>query len=124
MLLDFTSALYLGMRHASRSLEPWEQLTTGVPSALAAAPGTELVARSLAALQGCERATLAPSTLHLFWDLFAVLADNPIAIYIDAGAYPIARWGIERAASRGVPVRSFRHHDADALRRLSRNAFQ
>lgn len=120
MLLDFTSALYLGMRHASRSLEPWEQLTTGVPSALADAPGTSFLTRSLAALQGCERATLAPSTLHIFWDLFVMLADSPVVIYTDAGTYPIARWGIERAAARGVPVRSFRHHDADALRRLLR----
>lgn len=120
MLLDFTSALYLGMRHASRSLEPWGQLTTGVPAALSTALGTDLVTRALAALQGCERATLAPSTLHLFWDLFGVLADSPTAIYMDSGVYPIARWGMERAAARGVPVRGFRHHDAEALRKLLR----
>ena len=120
VLLDFTSALYLGMRHASRSLEPWGQLTTGVPAALAAPPGAASAARALAALQGCERATLAPSTLHLFWDLFGMLAESPVAIYLDAGVYPIARWGVERAAAGGAHVGSFRHHDAEALRGLMR----
>jgi 8-amino-7-oxononanoate synthase len=33
-LLDFTSALYLGLRHESRSLAAWRQLTTGGPAAL------------------------------------------------------------------------------------------
>ena len=49
------------------------------------------------------------STLHVFWDLFRHLAGRrPRAIYMDAGAYPIARWGVERAAARGVPVRDVR----------------
>jgi 8-amino-7-oxononanoate synthase len=73
------------------------------------------VAEALAALQGCERATLAPSTMHLFWDLFGILASDRVAVYMDAGTYPIARWGVERAAARGVPVRSFPHHNAEAL---------
>ena len=35
-----------------------------------AAGGTRRTSPALAALQGCEPATLAPSTLHLSWDLF------------------------------------------------------
>ena len=31
---DFTSALFLGQRHPSRELRPWEEFTTGVPAAL------------------------------------------------------------------------------------------
>jgi len=120
VLLDFTSALYLGMRHGSRSLEPWGRLTAGKPAALSEPRVAGHLARALAALQGCERATLAPSTLHLFWDLFGVLSDGPLAIYMDSGTYPIARWGIERAAARGVPVRGFRHHDPEDLHRLLR----
>lgn len=116
-MLDFTSALYLGMRHSSRSLRPWDQLTTGRPAALAPPPRARQVAQGLAALQGCESATLAPSTLHLFWDLFGMLAGERVAIYPDAGVYPIAQWGVERAAARGVPVRRFPHHDVEALRR-------
>ena len=114
-MLDFTSALYLGLRHASRFLRPWAQLTTGAPAALTAPPGARRVANALAALQGCERGTLVPSTLHLFWDLFGTLPSQGVVIYMNVGTYPIARWGIERAAARGVPVRSFPHHDAEAL---------
>ena len=56
-----------------------------------------------------------PSTLHLFWDLFGMLGKQPVSIYLDEGAYPIARWGAERAAACGVAVRRFRHHDPDSL---------
>ncbi len=117
---DFTSALYLGFGHPSAALRPWAQLTTGAPAALTAPPGSAVVGRALAALVGCERAALAPSTLHLFWDLFAVLAGPEEAIYVDGEAFPIARWGVERAAGRGVAVHSFPHHDPAALRRLVR----
>src|SRR5574341_1890957 len=105
------------MQHPSRSWLPWAQLTTGVPAALASPVIARTIAQKLAALQSCEAATLAPSTLHLFWDLFGILAKDAVAIYMDAGIYPIARWGVERAAARGVPVRSFPHHNAEALRR-------
>ena len=33
-VLDFTSALYLGLRHPSSSLRPWSGLTTGKPAVL------------------------------------------------------------------------------------------
>jgi 8-amino-7-oxononanoate synthase len=115
-VLDFTSALYLGLRHPSPSLRPWLELTTGKPAALEPPPDAGAVARELAKLQGCESATLLPSTLHLFWDLFGVLARDQVRIYMDAGSYAIARWGVERAAARGIPVYSFPHHDAAAAR--------
>ena len=60
---------------------PWTQLTTGRPAALEPAPEAVVLAQDLAQLLGCERAVLAPSTLHLFWDLFDVLACDRIAIY-------------------------------------------
>ena len=66
---------------------------------------------------GCERALLAPSTLHLYWDLFDVLAADRIAIYVDAGAYPIARWGVERR-----PRKAFRHRRSGARSRCARGA--
>lgn len=120
-VLDFTSALYLGLRHASASLRPWAQLTAGMPAALANPALARAVAGRLASVTGTERATLARSTLHAFWDLFVVLATSDTTIYVDASAYPIARWGVERAAGRGVPVRTFAHHDpADLWRRLTR----
>ncbi len=119
-MLDFTSSLYLGFRHGARSLHPWSQLTTGKPAALVEPPGSPGVARHLAALQGCQKAVLSTSTLHLVWDLFGMLTRDQVVILVDADTYPIARWGVERAAARGVPVRTFPHHDADALRRMLR----
>jgi 8-amino-7-oxononanoate synthase len=114
-MLDFTSALYLGIHHAHDALPPWSRLTTGRPAALAPAPEAERLAPDLARLLHCERAALVPSTLHLFWDLFDVLACDRIAIYADSGIYPIARWGIERAAAKGIPATTFRKHDPAAL---------
>ncbi len=119
-MLDFTSALYLGLHHPSWSLRPWSRFTTGVPAALVPPPKAAEVARSLAALQGCEFGTLGTSTLHLFWDLFGMVPGQKATIYVDAGAYPIARWGVERATASGVPARTFAHHDAQALRQQLR----
>ncbi|MBE7446113.1 MAG: pyridoxal phosphate-dependent aminotransferase family protein [Planctomycetia bacterium] len=119
-VLDFTSVLYLGLRHTSQSLRPWAQFATGVPAALARYPGESKVADMLATLQGCESALLAPSTLHLSWDLFGILAKSKIVIYMDAGVYPIVRWGVERAAALGVPLRTFRHYDIDVLNQMLR----
>jgi 8-amino-7-oxononanoate synthase len=117
-MLDFTSALYLGLRHPSPSLQPWSGLTTGKPAALELPPGSEVSAAAFAVLIGCERATPMPSTLHLFWDLFGLLAREPVRIYMQQGTYAIARWGVERAACGGVPVRQFPHLDAAMLAEL------
>jgi 8-amino-7-oxononanoate synthase len=114
-MIDCTSSLYLGLRHGSGSLGAWPRLSTGVPAALGPPAGAEIAGRGLARLAGCRAGVLAPSTLHLFWDLFGILACDSVAIHADAGLYPIGRWGVERAAARGARVRAFRHHDPDAL---------
>jgi 8-amino-7-oxononanoate synthase len=114
--IDFTSSLYLGVHHPSRSLRPWAQLTTGKPAALKATPSAQAIAEALAQLQGCERAVLLPSTLHLFFDLFEVLRRDGISVYVDAATYPIALWGAERAAAHGVRLRRIPHYDPDAAR--------
>ncbi|KQU74608.1 MULTISPECIES: aminotransferase class I/II-fold pyridoxal phosphate-dependent enzyme [unclassified Rhizobacter] len=118
-MLDFTSVLYLGLRHPLGSGRPWAALSLGRPAALQSPPGAAALARELAALQGCEAATLLPSTLHLFWDLFGLLARPGTVICVEAGTYAIARWGIERAAARGAAVRGFAAADADGLERLA-----
>lgn len=115
--MDFTSALYLGMAHSSRSLGDWDQLTTGRPDALVTPARNRRVAADLAALVGCQQAVLGPSTFHLFWDLFNMLADDRIAIYLDRCAYPIAHWGAAQARGKGVPVRFFHHHEPASLRK-------
>jgi 8-amino-7-oxononanoate synthase len=111
---DFTSALYLGLNHAHAELRRGRRLTLGKPAALSP-PESDVIADQLAHLIGCERATLGTSTLHLFWDLFGQLSQERVAIYVDEGAYPIARWGVERALGRGAWVRGFKHHDVSAL---------
>lgn len=123
--MDFRSALYLGLRHgASAGWTSWTALTLGKPAALQDPPGALELARDLAALQGCEAATLLPSTLHLFRDVCGLLARSVIAgkvaLLIDAAAYPIARWGMEGAALRGMPVHRFAHGDARQLALLAR----
>lgn len=123
-MADFTSALYLGLRHGSADLAAWRDLTLGRPAALEEPPGAPALAARLAALQGCAAACLMPSTLHLFWDLFGMLADEPLALLIDAGAYPIARWGARQAALRGLPLWVFPHDAADVARRLARHALR
>ena len=115
-MLDFASALYLGFDHATRELLPWTQFTTGKPAALGVPEVAPRIAAGLAAIQGCDQATLGPSTLHLFWDLFGVLAVDRPTIFLDVGTYPVARWGVERAVARGAQLVKFRHHAADALR--------
>jgi 8-amino-7-oxononanoate synthase len=43
--------------------------------------------------------------------LFGLLAREQVRIYMDAGTYPVARWGIERAAQNAL-VRCFPHYEA------------
>jgi 8-amino-7-oxononanoate synthase len=114
-VLNFTSALYLGQHHPSSSLRRWSHLSTGAPAALGEPLETGAIARALADLLGAEAAVLGASTFHLAWDVFGLLAENPITIFMDAGAYPITRWGVQRAAMRGAVVRTFRHQDMSAL---------
>jgi 8-amino-7-oxononanoate synthase len=117
-MLDFTSSLYLGLRHECRSLEPWAALTLGRPAALQEPGEAVAAAQALASLAGCAAGTLLPSTFHLFWDLLGVLSREPIEIYMDAATYPIARWSAEHWAGKGVPLWPFPRHDATQLGRL------
>lgn len=120
-MADFTSALYLGLRHGSATLPPWESLTFGLPAALREPAGADDAAARLANLQGVPASTLLPSTLHLFWDLLRLLArDARSALLLDAGAYPILHWTAEGAATAGAVVHRFAHHDAAALDALVR----
>jgi 8-amino-7-oxononanoate synthase len=112
---DFTSALYLGLRHASGELRPWAQLTTGTPAAVRPVPGAAILARRLAALQGCHAATLVPSTLHGTWDLGGQFDGRRETLHVDAEVYPILRVAVLRARSGGVTVREVAHHDTTAL---------
>ena len=114
-LLDFSSALYLGLRHPSSSLRPWRSLTLGASAALVEPEGAAETAAALAVLQGCEQGVLSSSSLHLFWDLFRTLTRSPTLFLLDSQSYPIAHWAARAAAVNGATPRTFRHFDPDAL---------
>jgi 8-amino-7-oxononanoate synthase len=113
-MIDFTSSLYLGLGHASETLDPWTSLTTGKPAALGEPSAADAIGWRLAALQGCESAALLPSTLHLFFDLFEILRRDRIVIFVDQGAYPVSRWAVQRVKAFGVPIRRLPHFDGAA----------
>lgn len=117
--LDFSSALYLGLRHPGCVLDGWDALTLGKPAALQEVAGARELAAALARLQGCAAAALLPSTLHLFWDVFGMLGRERFIVLVDGAAYPVARWGAERAAGLGLPLATFDHGDVAGLQRLA-----
>ncbi len=119
-ILDFTSSLYLGLRHPSETLPPFRQLTVGVPAAVRSPAEAEDLAGSLARLMGCAAGILGTSTLHVFWDLFCILCRRQSALLIVGEIYPIALWGIERAAALGVPLARVAAHDPDRVLRIAR----
>ena len=127
-MADFTSSLYLGMRHADVELPGWSALTTGRPGALGRPAPAAAVAERLAALQGAPRAVLARSTLHALSDCIEVLAGEGWALAVDAAVYPVGRWAVQRAAGVGTPVVSVAHHDTTdltgALARLRRRGLR
>jgi len=121
-VIDFSSASYLGLRHATDQLRPWARLTTGKPAALGEPGSAASIAARLAGLIGLPAAMLATSTLHAFWDVFGVLDPARASILVDAGTYPIARWGVEHAQARGAIAATVAHHDPGSLRGRARAA--
>jgi 8-amino-7-oxononanoate synthase len=115
-MLDFTSALYLGLQHPSGSLPAWTSLTLGKPAALEEPFGSRAVEQELAALTGCDDALLATSTLHAFFDLFAMLAGSGMAFFLDQSSYPISRWAAQYAAGTRGDVTLFRAGDVEGLK--------
>lgn len=118
---DFTNSLYLGRRHAHSQLMPWQSLTVGKPAVLSEPEIAKQIARKIAQLQGLEAGLLAPSTLHLFWDLLGLFDPKYFKVYKDDLLYPIATWGLEHAISKGMKMQGFRHlHAFD----LSKKVYQ
>ena len=113
-MVDFTSALYLGSPHLT--LPAGLPLTTGRPAALREPDWHRRVAREVARRQGLETGLLAPSTLHLFWDVLALLPRSGV-VFIDKAMYPVGQWGAARALLRGLPVVPFSAHDLPGLAR-------
>ena len=114
---DFTSALYLGGPELPVGLPAGLLLSTGQPVALAEPELSRWVGQEVARRQGLEAGLLAPSSLHLFWDVFRLVPRRGV-VFVDEALYPVGRWGAERTLLRGLPVVQFRTGDEDQLRRL------
>lgn len=119
-MLNFCSALYLAWRHPSHALPGWDELTLGEPAALRELPAARRLARGLAQWQGLPGASLCSSTLHLFWDLFGLLAGKNCVLLVDKACYPVLGWGVQRAQAMGVPLAYFSAHDLAHLENLLR----
>jgi 8-amino-7-oxononanoate synthase len=117
-MIDFSSALYLEMNHSRLEIPDWQQLTTGVPASVFEAPLNDIVSRWVARMQGLEQGLTAPSTLHLYTDLYEVLSHRPVAIFMDEYVYPVSGYGIEKMMVKGIPVHPYRHLDARHLGEL------
>ncbi len=118
-MLDFTSSLYLGLRHGSTSLEPWDALTSGRPAALqepcearAAAGelgsagrlcGRDAAAVDLPPVLGSARRAQPRADRDLSW--------TPRPTRSHAGAP-------NTGPDKGVPLLPFPRHDATQLARL------
>jgi 8-amino-7-oxononanoate synthase len=116
--MDFTSALYLGWHHAKVDIPNWTRLSLGKPSVLEEIAAAGEVASAVARLQQQESGLVFSSTLHLFWDLFGWLSTQPVAIFYDREAYPLAIQvlrGIDRA--KKAPIYSFSHLDRPDLQK-------
>ncbi|GAA4052985.1 hypothetical protein GCM10022409_44920 [Hymenobacter glaciei] len=113
---DFTSALYLGPK-ALPAPPAGLLLTTGRPAILTEDARAAAAAKEVARRQGLEAGVLAPSTLHLFWDVFGLVPSNGVVL-LDHRLYPVGQWGALRARARGLPVVKFRADDLPGLARL------
>jgi 8-amino-7-oxononanoate synthase len=101
---DFTSALYLGPRVLPPP--PSLVLSTGRPAALGEADQARQVAQEVARRQGLEAGVLAPSTLHLFHDVFRLMPATGVLL-LERRLYPVGQWGSQQARLRGLPVVRF-----------------
>lgn len=108
--LDFTSALFLGMRHEHRCLPGWTSLTTGVPAGWRESSAARRIAQSIASAQGAETGFVARSALHALTDAMSALPRAGDVIAIDEAAYPIAATAALIAKGRGVTVHRYPHH--------------
>jgi 8-amino-7-oxononanoate synthase len=118
-MADFTSALFLGLRHPASSLRPWHSLTNGRPSSLVEPAAAVRVASTVARRQGAPDGVLYHSTLHALSDIFGDLVATRSIVAIDDAVYPITEWAALRAVARGIPLTRFGHHDPSSLRAVT-----
>ncbi|MBL0358500.1 MAG: aminotransferase class I/II-fold pyridoxal phosphate-dependent enzyme [Chitinophagaceae bacterium] len=115
---DFTSSLYLGMHHSAAELEQLQQLTTGVPAALYETRSAKKLASGVAAMQRLDEGLTMPSTLHIYHDLYVLLAQCNVVVFVDKEVYPVSKYGIEKLYLSKKTIYYFNHNDAASLDEL------
>ncbi|SDS94660.1 8-amino-7-oxononanoate synthase [Friedmanniella luteola] len=116
MNADFTSALFLGLRHPSAAGAG--RLTEGKPAALQEPAGASAAAAAVASAQGAAAAVVARTSLHALVDVLTTAAPAGALVVVDEHSYPISFWAAAVAAQGGAAMTTFGHHDADHVRRL------
>ena len=112
---DFTSSLYLGFYHPSYEIGTWDRLSLGKPAALEEPELAKSLGNEIAKLQGQEAGILAPSTLHLFFDVFYQLGKHNPAILYDQELYAVGKWGLNSINPNLKLARPFSHLDYISL---------
>jgi 8-amino-7-oxononanoate synthase len=123
-MIDFTSSLYLSMKHSSDQLLKWQSLTTGAPAALYEVEESRQVANDIAQMQGLDAGISAPSTLHLYLDLFGYLSTKQVDLFVDENIYPVSKYGIERLIVNKIKVYPFKHLNSAHLFTLIKTRLQ
>lgn len=111
---DFTSALYLGLRHPGGVLPAGTALSSGRPAALQTPRAVHRIESEIARLAGTDAACIGRSTLHLYNDLVGGHTVPHQWLLLDAGCYPIAHWAAQRARGRGVRCAQLPHYRPEA----------
>jgi 8-amino-7-oxononanoate synthase len=119
-VLDFTSSLYLGLRHPSHELGGWRSLTTGRPAALGEFTEAKPLSRRIAALTGASAAVAVTSALHGLVDVLEVVVRPGAALVgLDAASYALAQIAVERVSGQGTSVVSLTHFDPAGAEQLA-----
>lgn len=108
--LDFTSALFLGLRHPPSSLRRWVSLTTGKPAVLAEPSTACTVAAAVATSHGAQAGVVGRSSLHALLDVMELFNRPEYVIAVDAASYPIAMRASLLGAAGGAMVFTYPHH--------------
>lgn len=119
-MIDFTSSLYLSMKHTTPEIATWKQLTTGMPAALYETSLSKKLGSHIANMQQLQSGIIAPSSLHLYYDLYEFLSNRKIIVFCDDKIYPVSKYGIEKLLLRNIPIYFFNHFNADHLRELAK----
>jgi len=90
-MLDFSSSLYLGLRHPGQQLGSWQSLTLGKPTMLQPIANYRELLNELERLTGTQDMILGTSSLQLFFDFAIWLRNQPVEVFLDEYCYPIAK---------------------------------